>query len=86
MRFFEFKITESKGIFGRVPGDPYVHPDGRKAIFNQVIGLPDMTQGGGQFESPEARDAAIEEFEKNTLLAIAVTLGGVRLIDNFLIQ
>ena len=28
----------------------------------------------------------IEEFEKNTLLAIAVTLGGVRLIDNFLIQ
>ena len=65
MRFFEFKITESKGIFGRVPGDPYVHPDGRKAIFKQVIGLPDMTQGGGQFESPEARDAAIEEFEKN---------------------
>ena len=52
MRFFEFKITESKGIFGRVPGDPYVHPDGRKAIFKQVIGLPDMTQGGGQFESP----------------------------------
>ena len=47
MRFFEFKITESKGIFGRVPGDPYVHPDGRKAIFKQVIGLPDMTQGGG---------------------------------------
>ena len=65
MPFFEFKINESKGIFGRVPGDPYVHPDGRKAIFKQVIGLPDMTQGGGQFESPEARDAAIEEFEKN---------------------
>ena len=28
----------------------------------------------------------IDEFEANTLLAIAVNLGGVRLIDNFLIQ
>ena len=28
----------------------------------------------------------IDKFEANTLLAIAVNLGGVRLIDNFLIQ
>ena len=28
----------------------------------------------------------IDEFEANTLLAVAVNLGGVRLIDNFLIQ
>tara|TARA_Y100000766_G_scaffold237499_1_gene213662 strand:- start:264 stop:548 length:285 start_codon:yes stop_codon:yes gene_type:complete len=28
----------------------------------------------------------IDDFEENTLLAIAVNLGGVRLIDNYLIQ
>ena len=28
----------------------------------------------------------IDEFEANTLLAVAVNLEGVRLIDNFLIQ
>ena len=28
----------------------------------------------------------IDEFEPNTLLAVAVNLGGVRLIDNFLIK
>lgn len=65
MRFFEFKLIESKGLFGRVPGDPYVHTDGRKATFKHIIGLPDMTQGGGQFDSVEARDEAIANFEQN---------------------
>lgn len=69
MRFSEFKqvikIVESKGLFGRIPGDPYVKDDGSKAVFKHIIGLPDMQQGGGQFPSVEERDEAIAEFEKN---------------------
>lgn len=69
MRFSEFKqvikIVESKGLFGRIPDDPYVKDDGSKAVFKSIIGMPDMQQGGGQFPSVEERDEAIAEFEKN---------------------
>jgi hypothetical protein len=69
MRFSEFKqvikIVESKGLFGRIPDDPYVKDDGSKAVFISIIGMPDMLAGGGQFPSVEERDEAIAEFEKN---------------------
>jgi len=67
MRFFEFKQTqviESKGIFGRKPGEPYIHDNGEKAEFVQAIAIPDLSQGG-KFATAEERDEAIAEFEKN---------------------
>ena len=73
MRFSEFKqvikIVESKGLFGRIPGDPYVKDDGSKAVFKHIIGLPDMQQGGGQFPSVEERDEAIAETKEIKLRA-----------------
>ena len=69
MRFSEFKqvikIVESKGLFGRIPEDPFVKDDGSKVVFKSIIGMPDMQQGGGQYPSVEERDEAIAEFEKN---------------------
>ena len=71
MRFFEFKpnLIEAKGVFGRKPGEPYIHQNGEKATFQQVFAIPDLAQGG-KFESPEARDQAIAEFEKNNNASI----------------
>ena len=68
MRFNEFKsvrskqLAESKGLFGRVAGDRFVHQDGREYTIVQVIAFPDAQQG--QFETPEERDQAIEQFEQ----------------------
>lgn len=68
MRFNEFKsvelkvLEESKGIFGREAGDKFVHQDGREYSIVQVIALPDAQQG--TFETPEARDQAIAQFEQ----------------------
>ena len=74
MRFFEFKITESKGIFGRIPDkDQYLHTDGRTAIFKGIVSRPDPADGGGQFESKEERDKDIETFEKNNNAKITWT-------------
>ena len=64
MRFFEFKIVESKGIFGRKPGEPYMSDSGETAEFVQVVAIPDISQGG-KFETPDQRDEAIADFEKN---------------------
>jgi|TARA_Y100000022_G_scaffold157914_1_gene140520 hypothetical protein len=74
MRFFEFKpnLIEAKGVFGRKPGEPYIHQNGEKATFQQVFAIPDLAQGG-KFESPEARDQAIAEFEKNNNASIEWT-------------
>lgn len=68
MRFNEFKsvelkyLEESKGIFGRAAGDKFVHHDGREYSIVQVVAFPDAQQG--QFETPEARDQAIKQFEQ----------------------
>ena len=68
MRFNEFKIVEtkvlgeSKGFFGRAAGDKFTHQDGREYSIVQVIAFPDaQTQ---KFETPEARDEAIKQFQE----------------------
>ena len=58
---FEHILTEAKGLFGRLPGDPYVHTDGREAEFQRIDAYPDPDQS--QFESPEERDQAIKQYE-----------------------
>ena len=67
MRFNEFKLvetkvlSESKGFFGRNAGDVFTHQDGREYSIVQVVAFPDaQTQ---RFETPEARDEAIANFE-----------------------
>jgi hypothetical protein len=67
MRFSDFKIVEqkfiqeSKGFFGRETGDKFTHQDGREYSIVQVVAFPDaQTQ---KFETPEARDEAIEQFK-----------------------
>jgi hypothetical protein len=68
MRFNEFKsvetkvLSESKGFFGRNAGDVFTHQDGREYSIVQVVAFPDaQTQ---RFETPEARDEAISNFEE----------------------
>ena len=68
MRFNEFKqvetkvIAESKGFFGRNAGDKFTHQDGREYAIVQVVAYPDaQTQ---KFETPEARDEAIKQFQE----------------------
>lgn len=63
MRYAEFKLVESKGVFGRKPGEPYIHTNGETAQFIQVQAIPDVSEGG-KFETPELRDEAIQAFEK----------------------
>ena len=67
MRFSDFKIVEtkrlaeSKGFFGRNEGDKFTHQDGREYAIVQVVAFPDaQTQ---KFETPEARDEAIKQFQ-----------------------
>lgn len=67
MRFNEFKLVESKfleeskGFFGRNAGDTFTHQDGREYKIVQVVAFPDaQTQ---KFETPEARDEAIKQFQ-----------------------
>jgi hypothetical protein len=67
MRFSDFKIVEtkrlaeSKGFFGRNEGDKFTHQDGREYSIVQVVAFPDaQTQ---KFETPEARDEAIKQFQ-----------------------
>lgn len=62
MRFQEFKLFEAKGIFGRMPGDAYVHSNGIEAFFVQSIAYPGAPKG--TYETPEQRDLAIAELEK----------------------
>ena len=50
MRFQEFKIFEAKGIFGRMPGDAYVHSNGIEAFFVQSIAYPGAPNG--TYETP----------------------------------
>jgi hypothetical protein len=68
MRFSEFKLVESKkleeskGFFGRAAGDKFTHHDGREYSIVQVVAFPDaQTQ---KFETPEARDEAIKQFQE----------------------
>ena len=61
MRYSEFKLVESKGMFGRNEGDTFTHHDGREYSIVQVVAFPDaQTQ---RFESPEQRDEEIKKFE-----------------------
>lgn len=73
MRFSEIKsveakvleskqLEESKGIFGRIQGDKFVHHDGREYSIVQVVAFPDAQTG--TFETPQDRDAAIKQFEQ----------------------
>jgi hypothetical protein len=68
MRFNEFKsvelkvIQESKGFFGRDAGDKFTHHDGREYSIVQVVAFPDAQTGA--FETPEARNQAIKQFEE----------------------
>ena len=68
MRFSDFKIvetrklSEAKGMFGRNEGDKFTHQDGREYSIVQVVAFPDaQTQ---KFETPEARDEAINSFQQ----------------------
>jgi len=58
---FEHILTEAKGLFGRIPGDKFVHTDGREAEFQRIDFYPDPDQA--QFESPEQRDETIKNYE-----------------------
>lgn len=68
MRFNDFKnietkiISEAKGLFGRNAGDKFVHGDGREYAIVEVVSFPDPTTQ--RFESVEARDEAIAQFEE----------------------
>mgnify|MGYP003650386613 CR=1 FL=1 len=68
MRFSDLKqvevkvLAESKGVFGRNAGDKFTHHDGREYSIVQVIAFPDAQQG--KFETPEDRDATIQQFEE----------------------
>ena len=65
MRFYQFNpaLTEAKGVFGRKPGDPFER-NGVQAQFVSAEAYPPMSDGG-KFDTPEARDAAIDNYVKN---------------------
>ena len=56
-------ITEAKGIFGRLPGDPFVHTNGRKANFQSVEAYPDPQMA--RYENADQLAQAVKEFEEN---------------------
>lgn len=58
----ESVVVEAKGIMGRVAGDKFVKGE-MQLEFQGVTVYPEDSQ---QFESPEQRDAAIAEYEKQT--------------------
>jgi hypothetical protein len=58
----ESVVVEAKGIMGRVAGDKFVKGE-QQLEFQGVTVYPEDSQ---QFESPEQRDAAIAEYEKQT--------------------
>lgn len=60
MRFYEL-VKESRGIFGRKLGDPFIHTDGTTADFVQVMVFPNPSQG--KFEDAAQRDSVIAELE-----------------------
>ena len=81
MRFNEFKqvetkvIAESKGFFGRNAGDKFTHQDGREYAIVQVVAYPDaQTQ---KFETPEARDEAIKQFQEESQTATREWMSGI---------
>ena len=65
----ESVVTEAKGIMGRVAGDKFVKDD-EQLEFQGVTVYPEDSQ---QFESPEQRNAAVAEFEKQTGASIEWT-------------
>lgn len=62
MRFYDI-MTEAKGIFGRLPGDTFVNPDGKAFKFVAATAFPDADMA--KFATPQERDQAIAQFEKN---------------------
>jgi len=62
MRFYDV-LPEAKGIFGRLPGDQFVSNDGKAYQFVAATAFPDAEQA--KFASPQERDQAIAQFEKN---------------------
>lgn len=61
MRFYDI-VTEAKGIFGRLPGDPFVNQDGKEFKFVSAIAYPDAKTA--KFATPQERDQAVAQFEK----------------------
>ena len=55
-------VTEAKGIMGRIAGDKFVKGE-EQLEFQGVTVYPEESE---QFESPEQRNAAVAEFEKQT--------------------
>jgi hypothetical protein len=62
MRFYDL-LPEAKGIFGRLPGDTFLNVDGK--AFNFVAATAFPAAEDVKFPTPQDRDAAIAEFEKN---------------------
>jgi len=61
MRFYDL-VFEAKGIFGRLPGDAFVNADGKEFKFVSATGFPSAEQG--KYASPQERDQAIAQLEK----------------------
>jgi hypothetical protein len=71
MRYTEFGVrplTESKGIFGRLAGDKFVHGDGREYSIIEVVAFPDPATQSYQTQSE--RDDVIAQFEQENNLKI----------------
>ena len=77
MRFYQFK--ESKGVFGRKAGDPYINSSGVTGEFVDVAKAFPPPSEGGKFDSIDARDDAIQQYETNNNTKIqwvnAATMG-----------
>jgi len=58
----ESNIKEAKGIFGRTDTDFWTDGD-KQWAFRQAVAIPPAQENNGQFESPEARDQWIADFE-----------------------
>jgi len=71
MRYSEFKIVEASGIFNRQAGQMFKHGDtGHELEFVKVVAYPsDATQ----FDDVEARDAAVEQVNKENIKTIQWT-------------
>lgn len=61
MRFYDL-LPEAKGIFGRLPGDPFVNQDGKQFNFVSATAFPDAETG--KYATPQERDDAIAQVEQ----------------------
>jgi len=61
MRFYDL-LPEAKGIFGRLPGDPFVNQDGKQFNFVSATAFPDAETG--KYATTQERDDAIAQVEQ----------------------